>query len=51
MKTLSITLTILCGLAIAILIYGMIANWTIPTVTIITWVGACAICPIMVIKG
>jgi hypothetical protein len=49
MKILSITTTILCGLAIAILVYGMINNWKIPIETIITWGSACALCPAIVL--
>jgi hypothetical protein len=51
MRTISILLTILCGLAMATLIFGLLNNWDIPLATICSWVGACALCPIPVKLG
>jgi hypothetical protein len=50
MKTLCISITILCGVAIATLIYYMVNNWAIPLTTIITWISACILCPFMRVK-
>jgi len=49
MKYLAISITILCGLALITLIYGLLNNWAIPLTTILTWSGACVLCSVMVI--